>query len=84
MTKKKLSLLGQEPTFKMLLLRFIDIFPNQVLNSLNIFTEHSKIIADYTKKAYIEVQKCFVGMLLYSDYNDCFKLATFIVETCIL
>ena len=29
--------------------KFIDIFPNQVLNFLNIFTEHRKIIADYTK-----------------------------------
>ena len=27
----------------------IDIFPNQVLNFLNIFTEHGKIVADYTK-----------------------------------
>ena len=27
---------------------FIDIFPNQVLNFLNIFTEHGKIITDYT------------------------------------
>ena len=27
---------------------FIDIFPNQVLNFLNIFTEHGKIIADFT------------------------------------
>ena len=32
-----------------LILRFIDIFPNQVLNFLNIFTEHGKMIADYTK-----------------------------------
>ena len=29
--------------------KFIDIFPNQVLNFLNIFTEHGKIIADYIK-----------------------------------
>ena len=29
--------------------KFIDIFPNQILNFLNIFTEHGKIIADYTK-----------------------------------
>ena len=29
--------------------KFIDIFPNQVLNFLNIFIEHGKIIADYTK-----------------------------------
>ena len=29
--------------------KFIDIFPNQVLNFLNIFTEHGKIIADYAK-----------------------------------
>ena len=34
---------------KMLILKFIDIFPNQVLNFLYIFTEHGKIIADYTK-----------------------------------
>ena len=27
----------------------IDIFPNQVLNFLNIFTEHGKGIADYTQ-----------------------------------
>ena len=32
-----------------LILKFIDIFLNQVLNFLNIFTEHGKIIADYTK-----------------------------------
>ena len=30
-------------------LKFIDIFPNQVLNFLNIFTEHGKIIAYYIK-----------------------------------
>ena len=29
--------------------KFIDIFSNQVLNFLNIFTEHGKIIADNTK-----------------------------------
>ena len=29
--------------------KFIDIFPNQDLNFLNIFTEHGKITADYTK-----------------------------------
>ena len=29
--------------------KFIDIFPNQVLNFTNIVTEHGKIIADYTK-----------------------------------
>ena len=29
--------------------KFIDIFPNQVLNFLNIFIEHGKIIADYVK-----------------------------------
>ena len=34
---------------KKLIWKFIDIFPNQVLNFLNIFTEHRKIIADYTK-----------------------------------
>ena len=28
--------------------KFIDSFPNQVLNLLNIFTEHGKIIAFYT------------------------------------
>ena len=28
--------------------KFIDLFPNQVLNFLNVFTEHGKIIADYT------------------------------------
>ena len=32
-------------------LKFIDLFSNQVLNFLNIFTEHGKIIADYTKKS---------------------------------
>ena len=30
--------------------KFIDIFPSQILNFLNIFTEHGKIIADYTKR----------------------------------
>ena len=29
--------------------KFIDIFANQVLNYLNIFTEHGKVIADCTK-----------------------------------
>ena len=29
--------------------KFIDVFPNQVLNFLNTFTEHGKTIADYTK-----------------------------------
>ena len=28
----------------------IDLFSNQVINFLNIFTEHGKIIAIYTKK----------------------------------
>ena len=28
--------------------KFIDIFPNQVLNFLNVFTEHGKIIVDHT------------------------------------
>ena len=37
-------------------------FPNQVLNFLNIFTEHGKIIADYIKN--LEFHNCFVGMLL--------------------
>ena len=35
--------------FKKLIWKFINIFPNEVLNFLNIFTEHGKIIADYTK-----------------------------------
>ena len=47
---------------KKLIWKFIDIFPNQVLNFLNIFTEHGKIIADYTKT--IEFHNSFVGMLL--------------------
>ena len=34
---------------KKLIWKFIDIFLNQILNFLNIFTEHGKIIADYTK-----------------------------------
>ena len=34
---------------KKLILKFIGIFPSQVLNFLNIFTEHGKIIVDYTK-----------------------------------
>ena len=29
--------------------KFIDIFPNQALNFLNIFTERGKVISDYTK-----------------------------------
>ena len=32
-----------------LIWKFIDIFPNQVHNFLNIFFEHVKIITDYTK-----------------------------------
>ena len=35
---------------KKLIWKFIDIFLNQVLNFLNIFTEHGKIIADDTKR----------------------------------
>ena len=31
-----------------LIWKLTDIFPNQVLNFLNVFTEHGKIIADYT------------------------------------
>ena len=34
---------------KKLILKFIDIYPNQVFKFLNIFTEHGKIIAVYTK-----------------------------------
>ena len=34
---------------KKLIWKSIDIFPSQVLNFLTIFTEHGKIIADYTK-----------------------------------
>ena len=49
--------------FKKSIWTFIDIFPNQVLNFLSIFTEHGKIVADYTKS--IErISQCFVGMLL--------------------
>ena len=29
--------------------KFIDIFPNQVINFLNVFTENGKIIAEHTK-----------------------------------
>ena len=34
---------------KKLIWKFIDIFPDQVFSFLNTFTEHGKIIADYTK-----------------------------------
>ena len=34
---------------KKLIWKFIDIVTNQVLNFLNMFIEHGKIIADYTK-----------------------------------
>ena len=34
---------------KKLIWKLIDIFTNRVLILLNIFTEHGKIIADYTK-----------------------------------
>ena len=33
---------------KKLIWKFFDIFPNRVLNFLNIFTVHGQIIADYT------------------------------------
>ena len=36
-------------TVKKSIWKFTDIFSNQVLNFLNIFTERGKIIADYTK-----------------------------------
>ena len=48
---------------KTLIWQFIDIFPNQVLDFLNIFTEHGKIIADYTN-VWRDVQRCFVEILL--------------------
>ena len=48
---------------KKLILKFIDIFLNQVLNFLNIFTEHGKIIADYTKS--IErISQLFCGKVI--------------------
>ena len=34
---------------KKLFWKFTGIFQNQVINFLNTFTEHGKIIADYTK-----------------------------------
>ena len=34
---------------KQLIWKFIDIFPKQALNFLNIFIEHGKIIANHTK-----------------------------------
>ena len=34
---------------KKMIWKFNDTFPNQVLNFLNIFTEHGKIISDYIK-----------------------------------
>ena len=43
-----LSNLGKN-IVKKLIWKFIDTFLNQVLNFLNIVTEHGKIIADYTK-----------------------------------
>ena len=36
-------------TVKKLIWKFIDLYPNQVFNFLNIFCEHEKKIADYTK-----------------------------------
>ena len=36
---------------KKLIWKFIDIFPNRVLHFLKTFTEHGKIIADYTKSS---------------------------------
>ena len=36
---------------KKLIWKFIDIFPNQVLNFLNIFIEHGKMIANLFKKS---------------------------------
>ena len=47
---------------KKLIWTFFDVLPNQVLHFLNIFTEHGKIIADYTKST--EFHSCFIGMLL--------------------
>ena len=48
---------------KKLIWKFIDIFLNQVLNFLNIFTEHGKIIADYTKR--IErISQLFCGKVI--------------------
>ena len=36
-------------TAKKSIWKFTDIFPNEILNFLNVFFEHGKIIADYTK-----------------------------------
>ena len=47
---------------KKLIWKFVDIFLNQVLNFLNIFTEHGNIIAGYTKS--IErISQLLCGML---------------------
>ena len=43
------SLVLSKNIVKKLIWKFVDIFPNQVLNFLNIFFEHGKIIGDYTK-----------------------------------
>ena len=48
---------------KKLIWKFIDIFLNQVLNFLNIFTEHGKIIADYTKSTK-RISQLFCGKVI--------------------
>ena len=48
---------------KKLIWKFIDIFLNQVLNFLNIFTEHGKIIADYTKSIK-RISQLFCGKVI--------------------
>ena len=57
--------------------------PNQVLNFLNIFTEHGKIIADYTKsmkrisqllcyKAVVKFFQCFLysGLAVFVKWSE--------------
>ena len=49
---------------KKLIWKFIDIFLSQVLNFLNIFTEHGKKYLLVIQKAKKEFPNCFIGMLL--------------------
>ena len=47
----------------------IDIFPNQILNFLNIFIEHGKIIADYTKNIERISQLLCMNVIIESLYK---------------
>ena len=52
-----------------LISKFIDMFPNKVLNFLNIFTEHGKIIIQkHRKKFKAALQECYCRVTIISPH----------------